>query len=224
MRYQNIFPGVEAVFYGNQRQLEYDFVLAPGADPSRIALRLSGVQPALDAGGNVVLELADGKLALKKPIVYQGTDGQKKIIDAHYVIAGNMVRFRLGKYDHNQTLVIDPVLDYLTYLGGTGYDIIGKNVLGSSNPATQGIAVDPSGNLIVAGLTSSMDFPLQNAFQPQNGTAAPPNQTAFVAEFNPDWYRTDLCDLPRRQLHRPCVRGRRRLERKRLCNRIGAVA
>ena len=185
VKYHEIYPGVDAVFYGNQRQLEYDFIVAPGAAPSQISLGLSGVQPSLDAHGNVVLKLADGNLTLKKPIVYQGAGDQKKIIDACYLIAGNTVRFRLGKFDHNQTLVIDPVLDYLTYLGGTGYDIIGKNVLGSSNPATQGIAVDPSGNVIVAGLTSSTDFPLQNAFQAQNGTAAPPNQTAFVAEFNP---------------------------------------
>ncbi len=122
VRYQNIYPGVDAIFYGNQRQLEYDFVVAPGADPSRISLGLSGVRPTLDGDGNVVLKLADGNLVLKKPIVYQGTDGQKQVIAARYVITGNTVRFRLGKYDHGQTLVIDPVFDYLTYLGGTNYD------------------------------------------------------------------------------------------------------
>ena len=137
VKYQGIYPGIDAVFYGNQRQLEYDFVVAPGADPKQISLGLAGVNPSLDAGGNVVLKLADGDLALKKPVVYQNIDGEKKTVDAGYTIAGNKVRFHLGKYDRNQTLVIDPVFTYLTYLGGSGPDQIGgiQVVDQSSNPA-----------------------------------------------------------------------------------------
>src|ERR1035437_8793625 len=125
VKYQSIYPGIDAVFYGNQRQLEYDFVVAPGADPKKISLGLTGAKPSLDADGNVVLKLADGDLALKKPVVYQNVAGKKRIIEAGYTIAGNKVRFHLGKYDHNQTLVIDPVFTYLTYLGGSSVDYIG---------------------------------------------------------------------------------------------------
>ena len=70
VKYQGIYPGVDAVFYGNQRQLEYDFVVAPGADPNQISLGLTGAKPSLDADGNVVLKLDDGNLALKKPVVF----------------------------------------------------------------------------------------------------------------------------------------------------------
>ena len=78
VKYQGIYPGIDAVFYGNQRQLEYDFVVAPGADPQQISLGLTGAEPRLDADGNVVLKLADGDLALKKPLVYQNVAGEKK--------------------------------------------------------------------------------------------------------------------------------------------------
>ena len=122
---QGIYPGIDAVFYGNQRQLEYDFVVAPGADPKQISLGLTGAKPRLDADGNVVLKLTDGDLALKKPVVYQNVAGEKKFVEASYTLAGNKVRFHLGKYDHNQTLVIDPVFTYLTYLGGSSVDYIG---------------------------------------------------------------------------------------------------
>lgn len=87
VRYRGIYPGVDAVFYGSQRQLEYDFVVAPGADPKQISLGLTGVTPSLDTEGNVLLKLADGDLALKKPIVYQNIDGGKKIVDARSLLS-----------------------------------------------------------------------------------------------------------------------------------------
>ncbi len=93
VRYQGIYPGVDTIFYGNQRHLEFDFVVAPGADPSRIALGLSGVTPSLDAGGNVALKTASGDLLLCKPVVYQGAENKKEVIKASYVVAGNTVRF-----------------------------------------------------------------------------------------------------------------------------------
>ena len=117
VKYVGIYPGIDAVFYGNQRQLEYDFVIAPGADPTQISLGLTGAKPRLDTEGNVVLKMADGDLALKRPVVYQNIAGETKFIDGAYAIAGNKVHFRLDKYDRHQTLVIDPVFTYLTYLG-----------------------------------------------------------------------------------------------------------
>jgi hypothetical protein len=80
VKYRGIYPGVDAVFYGNQRQLEYDFVVAPRADPKQISLGLTGVTPSLDIEGNVLLKLADGDLALRKPVVYQIIDGGKTTV------------------------------------------------------------------------------------------------------------------------------------------------
>jgi uncharacterized protein (TIGR03437 family) len=184
VKYKGIYPGVDAVFYGNQRQLEYDFVVAPGADPKQISLGLTGVTPSLDIEGNVLLKLADGDLALKKPIVYQNIDGGKKTVDARYTISGDKVRFQLGKYDHSQTLVIDPVFTYLTYLGGSGADQIGGSqaVAGTGNPSSQALAIDSAGDVYVTGMTESADFPVANAYQ---GASKTNIWTAFVSALNP---------------------------------------
>ena len=185
VKYQGIYPGIDAVFYGNQRQLEYDFVVAPGADPEQISLGLTGAKPSLDADGNLVLKLADGDLALKKPVVYQNVAGEKKTVEASYTIAGNKVRFHLGKYDHNQTLVIDPVFTYLTYLGGSSVDYIGGITgVGQTTSPTHALAIDSAGNVYVTGQTLSNDFPVANAYQ---ATRNEPGgaYTAFVSELNP---------------------------------------
>ena len=185
VKYQGIYPGIDAVFYGNQRQLEYDFVVAPGADPKQISLGLTGAKPSLDPDGNVVLKLADGDLALKKPVVYQNVAGEKKTVEASYTIAGNKVRFHLGKYDHNQTLVIDPVFTYLTYLGGSSVDYIGGiTSVGQTTSPTHALAIDSAGDVYVTGETISNDFPVANAYQ---ATRNEPGgaYTAFVSALNP---------------------------------------
>jgi len=183
VKYRGIYPGVDAAFYGNQRQLEYDFVVAPGANPRHISLRLTGVTPSLDSEGNVLLRLADGDLALKKPVVYQNIDGGKKIVDARYIVAGDKIRFQLGNYDHSQTLVIDPVFTYLTYLGGSGPDQIGSNqVVNQTGSPAQALALDSTGNVYVTGFTMSTDFPVAHPYQ-----AADKSTTwcAFVSALNP---------------------------------------
>jgi uncharacterized protein (TIGR03437 family) len=185
VKYQGIYPGIDAVFYGNQRQLEYDFVVAPGADPKQISLGLTGTKPSLDADGNVALKLADGDLALKRPVVYQNVAGEKKIVEARYIIAGNKVRFHLGKYDHNQTLVIDPVFTYLTYLGGSSVDYIGgMTAVAQTGSPNQALAIDSAGDVYVTGQTISNDFPVANAYQ---STRNEPGgaYTAFVSALNP---------------------------------------
>jgi len=183
VKYEGIYPGVDAAFYGNQRQLEYDFVIAPGADPRQISLRLNGAKPSLDADGNVVLKMADGDLALKKPVVYQNVAGEKKFVEADYTLAGNQVRFHLGKYDHHQTLVIDPVFTYLTYLGGSSVDYIGGATgVGQIASPNQALAIDSAGNVYVAGQTLSTDFPVVNAYQ---STTKTPGYSAFVSALNP---------------------------------------
>src|ERR1035441_8514448 len=112
VKYRQIYPGVDLVFYGNQRQLEYDFVVAPGADPSRIAWRIDGACASVDAEGNLSLSAPNGPATFNKPVLYQ-VDGDKKIrVEGRFAVAGNQVRFRLGEYDHSRALIVDPVLSY----------------------------------------------------------------------------------------------------------------
>ena len=121
VEYPQIYPGVDLVFYGNQRQLEYDFVVAPGADPSRIAWRIDGARASVDAEGNLVLSAPNGPASFKKPVLYQMDGDKKTSVEGRFAVAGNQVRFRLGSYDHSRALIIDPVLSYASYLAGTGH-------------------------------------------------------------------------------------------------------
>jgi uncharacterized protein (TIGR03437 family) len=186
VNFRGIYPGVDAVFYGNQRQLEYDFTVAPGADPKQIALRFSGARPKLNRDGDLVLKLDGGTVLLRRPVVYQGMGTGKRPVDGRYTLAGNRVSFRIGPYDRSQPLVIDPVLSYLTYLGGSSTDNIGFTTgyypSGETNP-TQGLAIDASGNVYVTGYTYSLDFPLQNAYQGTPKQLAH-YQTVFVTKLN----------------------------------------
>jgi uncharacterized protein (TIGR03437 family) len=180
VKYRGIYLGVDAVFYGNQRQLEYDFVVAPGADPGQIALEFSGASPTLSPDGSLVLMIDGAPLTFRKPVVYQTIAGKKELIAGNYELSGERVQFSLGKYDHSRVLVIDPVLSYLTYLGGSSADIVGFTTYGGNT--TQGMVVDQAGNVYVTGSTQSTDFPLQNPIQKINSTNAP---TGFVAKLNP---------------------------------------
>ena len=185
VNYQGIYPGIDLAYYGTQRQLEYDFVVAPGANPKQIALEFTGAQPSLGPDGNLLLTLAGAPLTFCKPVVYQLKNGKKEMIAGAYRVADGRVQFTLGKYDHKRPLVIDPVLNYLTYLGGTNYDFIGvANYYGGANASnpTQGMAVDASGNVYMTGYTQSTNFPVQNALQAVNTANG---QTGFVAKLNP---------------------------------------
>jgi uncharacterized protein (TIGR03437 family) len=191
VNYAEIYPGVDLVFYGNQRQLEYDFVVAPGADPSRIAWRIDGARARVDAEGNLVLSADNGPASFKKPVLYQ-LDGDKKTsVEGSFAVAGNQVRFRLGSYDHSRALIIDPVLSYASYLGGSGTDNIGWTT-GPGNlqvGTSQGIAVDSAGSAYVTGYTNSIDFPTKNAYQsPPPAKQVSPGiwRSAFVTKFSPD--------------------------------------
>jgi hypothetical protein len=188
--YRHVYPGIDLTYYGTGRQLEYDFVVAPGADPGQIALEFTGAFPKLTADGGLQLTL-DGSapLEFRKPMVYQIVNGKRKRIAGRYKLSGNRVQFALGKYDHARAVAIDPVLDYFTYLGGAG----GATYIGASQAAcaqcnaetpAQGVAVDRVGNLYVTGYTTSTAFPLVNAYQSQVKGIA--NQgIVFVAEINP---------------------------------------
>src|SRR2546423_12185299 len=144
VQYQHVYPGIDLVYYGNQRQLEYDFILAPGADPNKIVLGFKGADKLeIDAQGSLVLHASGGDISQHKPIIYQDVDGVRREIAGGYVRKGaNRVGFRLAAYDTTRALVIDPiVLSYSTYLGGSGDDSGG------------GIAVDAGGNAYGTGRT-----------------------------------------------------------------------
>src|SRR6266853_243586 len=172
VQYRNVYPGIDLVYYGNQRQLEYDFVVAPGADPKTIALRLQGARKLeIDAEGNLVLRTAGGDICQHKPIIYQEIDGVRQAIDGSYVRKGaNRVGFQVAAYDTTRPLIIDPVLSYSTYLGGSG----GEKGLA--------IAVDTNGNAYVTGSTFSANFPTTaGSFQPTYGGVT----DAFVTKLDP---------------------------------------
>jgi len=171
--YKNAYRGIDLVYHGDQRQLEYDFVVKPGASPGAIRLAFDGVTgKSLDAQGNLVLRTSGGDVVEHAPVAYQTINGVRHSVASRFVIGrGGQVGFQVGRYDHSRPLVIDPVmiLSYSTYLGGSQAD------------DALAIAVDGSGNAYVTGETSSNDFPTANPFQSHNNTRY---GTAFVTEFN----------------------------------------
>ncbi len=175
VKYQGIYPGVDLLFYGSQRHLEYDFLVAPGADAKQIALDVQGADKLhVDRNGDLLMTVHGGEVELQKPIIYQTVNGERREIAGNYVLANNReVRFAVSNYDHSQPLTIDPVLNYVTYLGGTGTD------------TALGIALDAVGDAYIAGFTSSTDFPQQNAEPPTPPTDIAAEGTAFVSELNP---------------------------------------
>ena len=167
VKYRGIYPGVDVVYYGNQRELEYNFIVAPGSDPRVIRLRPEGVQKAvIDTGGDLVLQTGGGDLRLRKPTVYQEVEGVRRSIAARYVLRGKReIGFQVGVYDSSRPLVIDPVLSYSTYLGGSSRDV------------ALGIAVDSTGAAYMTGYTESTDFP---------GASNDRFWDAFVVKLSPD--------------------------------------
>jgi uncharacterized protein (TIGR03437 family) len=147
---RQVYPGIDQVYYGNQQQLEFDFQVAPGADPGRIRLSYSGIQGMrIDVSGDLVLSTEAGELRQRKPKIYQVKDGSTvEVAGSYRRCPGNAVGFTVGPYDTRMPLVIDPALTFATYLGGNGAE------------RTSGIAVDASGNLYLAGRTESSDFPV----------------------------------------------------------------
>jgi hypothetical protein len=221
VKYENVYPGVDLVYYGNQRQLEYDFVVAPGADPKAIRLELDGLVGAtrrvaqdgrgsasplqIDSTGDLVIQTDDGEVRFCKPVVYQIENPKAKIqkrqlLDGRYVLRpGELenrnskitnpqssivnrqweVGFEITSYDPTRPVVIDPVLSYSTFLGGSGFDY------------AYGVAVDSAGSAYVTGYTDSIDFPLANPARatPPDGSCGTDPDTypcfdAFVAKLN----------------------------------------
>ena len=181
--YRDVYPGVDVVYYGSQGQLEYDFVVAPGADPGRIRMAVEGADSAtLDAGGDLVLQAGGGELRLRKPVLYQEAEGGRREVAGGFLLANNPqsairnpnaieVSFQIGAYDASKPLVIDPViLNYSTTFSGGGEE------------EAWGIAVDPAGNAYVAGWTTSVNFPTASPLQAGNAGGT---YDAFVAKLSP---------------------------------------
>ena len=191
VKYQNIYPGIDLVYYGNQGQLEYDFLLAPGSDPKTITLKVdpepagktrSGEVPLqITRNGDLVVGLNGQEIRFHQPVAYQDvpvktsqSKSERKFINARYVLeAKNQVGIRLSAYDATRPLVIDPVIWYSTHLGG------------SSTDQAAAIAVDSAGNVYIAGYTQSVDFPKVNqisgACQAGCGSG---NDDAFVTKIS----------------------------------------
>jgi Beta-propeller repeat len=184
VEYRDVYLGVDLMFYGNQRRLEYDYVVNPGASPKAIALNIEGARKMkVDSQGNLVMSLAKGNVELQKPLVYQDVDGKRQVIGAQYALNENHVSFAVAKYDESKPLIIDPVLVYSTYLGQSPAP--GSPTIGDIG---YGVAVDTSGDAYVTGQTYDASFPL-SAGTTGHTTTAPAgvatNGAVFISEINP---------------------------------------
>lgn len=172
VEYRRAWPGIDVVYHGTNRQLESDFMVAPGADPSRIDLGVGGAAGLkIDNSGNLLIATKAGTLELLKPRAYQEISGRRREVAAQYALApGHQVRFKVARYDRRRALIIDPALSYSTYLGGVA-------ALGES------IAVDSSGDAYVAGWVGTQDFPVTSGAY---NTTGAPGDHVFVAKLTAD--------------------------------------
>jgi len=171
VRGHNIRPGIDIVYHGNERDLEYDLVIHPGADAGALRLRFEGSRPVLADDGDIVLKTSMGEVRQRKPRVWQEARGQRTEVGCTYTLLesgleSGEVGLSLSNYNRSAELIVDPVITYSTYLTGTGED----------TPA--GIAVDGSGYAYIAGTTSSTDFPVTSGTY-QGAT------DVFVTKLNP---------------------------------------
>ena len=188
-RSRNVYPGIDLVYYGTQGQLEYDFVLAPQADPSNIRLKFAGATPLVDASGDLVLSLATNDrpndIRFHKPVLYQLIEGLQKPVNGKFIVAANReVSFRVSRYDRTRELVIDPTLVYSSFLGGS-----------SQQSVINGMAMNSAGQIYVTGTTNAVDYPTTaGVIQPvcpapmTGGTkcGASSSSAAFVAKIAAD--------------------------------------
>ncbi|MCU1254691.1 MAG: uncharacterized protein JWM83_990, partial [Candidatus Angelobacter sp.] len=175
IRYQQLWPGIDLVFYGNGEHLEHDFVVEAGAAPKQIAFDIDGAQKVeLLPNGDLVIHIDGGEVNFKRPAAYQQINSERKQVAAGFRLNGNRVSFKLGPYDHRRTLTIDPVLVFSTLLAGSTFERI------------SGMAVDAQGNIYVTGDTFSTDFPTTaGSVQPTCAGCSATTTDAFVTKLNP---------------------------------------
>ena len=170
VKYEAVYPGVDLIWYGNQRQLEYDFVVAPGARTETIKMDFEGAPGLkLDKDGSLILRAEGQEARMLKPIAWQEVEGQRRAVRCNFRLKDNQVAFQLGKYDASRPLVIDPVLVYSTFIGGAGFD------------EAFSVALDAEGNAYMAGSTDSADFPGPSTIQPTKGAQT----DAYILKVNP---------------------------------------
>ncbi len=176
VEYENVYPNIDLIYYFNQGQIEFDFVVNPGADPQDIELLFSGVkQCQTDRAGNLLLTANDHKLIYQKPLAWQEQDGKKRRVEVQFALLDKRVYFDLGSYNRAETLIIDPKIAYATYLGGDSYD------------TASGIAIDSEGCAYVTGSTSSLNFPVADAYQTRKKEdSSQYSSDAFITKFNAD--------------------------------------
>lgn len=174
VRYIGLYPGVDLVFYGNHGDLEFDYIISPGADPNQISLKFaSGERLRVAPNGDLQVGRLANYVVLHRPSIYQKEDGRQCAVSGRFaLLRDNRVTFRVRSYNRHEPLVIDPTLTYSTFLNGSA---------GASDG--DGIAVDSSGDAYIAGTTFSSTFPTLNGYQSTAG--APANGIVFLAEFNP---------------------------------------
>ena len=179
VRYADVYPGVDLVYYGASRNAEYDFVVKPGGDPGRIHLAYSGMEKMeLAADGALVFRFGEHELRQHRPRVYQSIGGHRVELAASYTVTGNEVGFAVARYDKGHPLVIDPVLEYSNFVGGSS-----TSGGGSASTGGAAIAVDDSGATYLTGRTSAANFPANTT--PANRQGYQGGEfDAFVTKFS----------------------------------------
>ena len=176
VRYREVYPGVDAVYYGNQGRLEYDFHIAPGADPRAIRIRFRGAESvSITSGGDLAVDCAAGRLLQKKPYVYQEDPrtGARAEIAGGYVLDHGAATLRVGRYDRSRPLIVDPLLVLSTYIGGTGTDQVNA------------IKMGPGGKLYMAGNTNTGDMAASDgSYQNTNAGAGAGSADVFIIVAN----------------------------------------